>query len=165
MEYDTFIFEKSDNKVSADIMDTFGIFAFIGLCIIFYLIGIPGIGLGAIVLIGISLFKLKMDSDVKKGINRFGSLKATITISTEYLKIRDVKIPLEQLQDLVIYVDEYSGMSKSIIGNHHGGNNEITFRHQEKEVSINYLIKSKKDFEFVEALVEQIEDQTNANNS
>ncbi len=159
MEYSTHIFEKNKNKKHADYLDTAGIIGFTILFLVLLLIGIPGVGLAGIIGIVVTLFKLKIDSDSKKGITRFGALKATIIISTEHLIIRGVTIPFNQLKELIIYVDEYAGMPKEYFGTYHGGNNEIRFSHKGKKISIYYFIKNKTDFRYVEKLVDIIEDK------
>ena len=162
MEYSTHIFEKNKNKKHADYLDTAGIIGFTILCLVLLLIGIPGIGIITIVGIVVTLFKLKIDSDGEKGITRYGALKATIVISTEHLIIRGITIPFNQLKELIIYVDEYEGMPKEYFGTYHGGNNEISFIHKEKKMSIYYFIKNKTDFRHVEKLVDIIENKTTA---
>ena len=101
---------------------------------------------------------LDLDISVKyMGISGYGERKANLVIAEECLEIRDVKIPYSDLTDLVIYVDEYLGIPKEIFGIHHGGNNKIEFNHKGRLVSVNYVIKNKKDYDRVLRMVNGIE--------
>jgi len=100
---------------------------------------------------------IKLYDDKYMGISAYGERKANLVIASDYLEIRNVKIPYTDLTNLVIYVDEYLGMPKEIFGIHHGGNNKIEFNHNERFVSINYVIKNKQDYDRVSQLVDGIE--------
>lgn len=163
MEYNTYIFEESKKKIMAERMNTLSIIGVILFCMFLWYLGVPGIGIFASASIGIALFKYKEDENKKRGVRAYGSKKAKITIAEDHLIINETLIPMSELKDLIIYVDEYTGMPKQPIGTYHGGNNEITFNHKGKSFSFNYWIKDKQDYRYVEKLVNLIESTTKPN--
>lgn len=80
-----------------------------------------------------------------------------LTISEDYLILENRQIAYNQVTNLSIYVDEFTGMTKDFFWSYHGGNNEICFDHKDKHYSINYMIRSKRDFVLVEKLVALVE--------
>lgn len=155
MEFKTNIFEKNSKRVQRQVIYNVTILAAIAGVIALFIIGFIGILLTATLII--TIVGIKIYDDKYMGINRAGDRKAIMVIAEDHLMIRDVKFMFSELSDLVIYVDEYAGKPKEFFGTHHGGNNEITFNHNGKNVSLNYIIKNKSDFHFVEKLVDGIE--------
>jgi hypothetical protein len=154
--FNTSIFEKTKEKGRKRLLYNLSIFgAIAGIWILFF-IGFL-VGLKGAITISIALLGVKLYDDKYMGISAYGERKANLTITEEYLEIRDVRIPYSELTNLVIYVDEYLGKPKEIYGIHHGGDNEIAFERNGKSVSINYVIKNKQDFEKVKLLVDRIE--------
>lgn len=158
-EYTTYIFEKSKAKRRKRLFYNLGIVAAIVGIIYMFLIGIMGIGLtitGSIALI-IAIIKMKDYDDKYMGISAYGNRGTKFKITETGFTLGESELPFSELTDLVIYVDEYAGMSREIFGVHHGGNNEITFKHKNQPYKINYIIKNKGDFKKVEKLVAKIE--------
>ncbi|UII20243.1 hypothetical protein [Fulvivirga ligni] len=164
-EYKTYLFEKSRKKVNKMLLYNFLIVLGILGIIALYAIGILGIGLtliGAIAAI-IGILKMKERDDKYMGITAYGFRKEKFTIAYDHFKIEEVVIPFIELEDLVIYVEEYAGKPRDIFGVHHGGNNEVSFKHKGQSHSLKYIIKDKKDFKKVETLVDRIESDLERN--
>lgn len=161
-EYTTYIFEKSKRKARKRFIYNFAIIAAIVGIIYMSIVGILGIGLsiiGAISLI-VTLVKMKNYDDKYMGITAYGDRGSKFIITETGFKLGDSELTFSELSDLVIYVDEYAGMPRDIFGVHHGGNNEIEFKHKGEPYNINYIIKNKADFKKVEQLVDKIENKT-----
>lgn len=160
-EYKTSVYEKSLKKtIKRSFYNLAIIAAFCGV-IYMFTIGLLGIELtvfGVISLI-VGLIQLKNYDDKYMGITAYGFRKESLVINEEYLIRGDSKIPLTNLNDLVISVNEYEGMSRDFIGIHHGGNNKITYNYLGQKVSINYIIKTEYDFKRVLDLVKRIENK------
>lgn len=137
------------------------IFGAIGGIWVLCLVRFPLVGLKTAISFSIALLGIKVYNDKYMGITAYGERKDHLVIAEQYLEIRGVRIPYSELTNLVIYVDEYLGMSREIYGIHHGGNNKIEFDHKGRSVSINYVIKNKLDFNRVSALVDRIEKNPN----
>ncbi len=135
----------------------FGIFGAIVSMWVLFLIDFPMVGLKTCIGFSVVMVGIKLYNDRYMGISAYGDRKATLVIAEEFLEIRDVRIPFSELKNLVIYVDEYLGMPKGVLGIHHGGNNKIEFEHNGRLVSINYVIKNRQDYNRVTRLVESIE--------
>ena len=159
MEYSTYIFEESKKKIIIQWLIVIGILVVILAILLLKVFWLKGIGALTIGTLGYRLFKTRSEDLKDNGINNYGQKSAIITITEEYLEIKDKRIGFNEVSDLVIYVDEYYGMPKQFFGSYHGGNNEIKFKHKGVPYSFNYLIKSKKDLEFVEVLVSKIEEK------
>ncbi|MEQ8472342.1 MAG: hypothetical protein RIC35_14210 [Marinoscillum sp.] len=157
--FKTYIFEQKKNRSRKQLFYNLVVLGAVSAIIYMCLIGVLGVGFGIIGSISliVAILKAKIDDDKYMGITAYGVRKEKLAIAEEYLEISDAKIPFAEVNDLVIYVDEYAGMPRDIYGVHHGGNNEITFRHKGNKFSINYIIKNKSDFKKVEKLVEKIE--------
>lgn len=138
-------------------MYNLGIFSVIAAVWVYYLMGLPFVGIRISVGITIVLLGIKVYDDRYMGITAYGDRKDRLVISEDHLEIRNVKIPFSDLTNLVIYVDEYLGMPRELFGIHHGGNNKIEFNHNGRTVSINYVIKNKQDYDRVSRLVDAIE--------
>lgn len=160
-EFRTSIFEKTKAKTRRRMVSTL---IFIGtlagtwaLC----LFGFPGteiaISYKTAFFFSIAVIGVKLYDDKAAGISAYGERKDNLTITEQYLEIRETKIPYSEMSNLVIYVDEYLGKQKEFFGIHHGGNNKIEFEHRGKLVAINYVIKNKADFDYVGRLVNKIE--------
>ena len=159
-EFSTYIFEPSKKKARKRLVYNGTII--LAICIIIYLsiIGILGIGItiiGAISLIA-TLLKMKIYDDKYMGITAYGDRGARFIITENSFKLGDSILLFEELEKLIIYVDEYAGMSKDLYGVHHGGKNEIKFNYKGQQYQLNYIIKNKADFQRVEKLVEKIEE-------
>jgi hypothetical protein len=161
-EFRTYVFKKSRRRARKHLLYNSSIFAAIGAIVLMYFWGILGIGFGLIGSISliITLIQMKKHDDKYMGISTHGERGDKFFITESSLKIGDTLLPFSELSDLIIYVDEYTGMPKNLFGVHHGGNNEITFKHKGKPYSFNYIIKNKTDFLEVEKLVERIENKT-----
>lgn len=61
------------------------------------------------------------------------------------------------MKNFVVYIEEYLGMPKDVIGIHHGGNNLIEYEYQGKKMSFNYIIKNRHDYHRLSVLVDGIE--------
>lgn len=158
-EYTTYIFEKSKKKARKRLIYNLSILAAIGGIIYMFAIGILGIGLSVIGTISliIAILQMKNYDDKYMGITAYGDRGAKFVISETSFKLGDSALSFSELSDLVIYVDEYAGMPRELFGVHHGGNNEITFKHKGQPFNINYIIKNKSDFQKVQQLVNKIE--------
>lgn len=160
-EFRTTIFEKTKTKTRRRLVSNIIFVATLagiwGLCLIGYLGLEISIGIKGAFYISAAVIAAKLYDDRAAGVSAYGERKANLTITNEYLEIREIKIPYTKMSNLVIYVDEYLGMPKDFFGIHHGGNNKIEFEHNGKFVSINYVIKNKSDFERVGRLVHTIE--------
>ena len=158
-EYTTYIFHKSRKKRLKRLLYNLGLILLIVVVFYMFIKGILGIGLtitGAAGLI-IAIIQLKNYDDKYMGITAYGDRGEKFIISETGFKLGDAFLPFSELQDLVIYVDEYAGMRREIVGVHHGGNNKIKFTHNGQLFNLNYVIKNKTDFIKVENLVEKIE--------
>ena len=165
-EIKTYIFQRNKKKKRKTYAYNLTIILAIAGIIYMALIGIVGIGLtliGSVSLI-ILLIKTKNYDDKYMGITAYGDRKSELIIAEHYFIIDKVKIPFSELEDLIIYVDEYLGKPREFIGVHHGGNNEIKFKHKGKKFSMNYIIRNKEEFIKIEKLVDKIENKTKANN-
>ena len=160
-EFRTSIFEKTKERSRKRLMYNLAVFGGIAGIFTLYFVGFPLVGLKTAIGFSIALLAMKLYDDKYMGITAYGDRKATMVIAEDYIEIRDVKIPYSELTNLVIYIDEYLGMPKELYGIHHGGNNEISFEHKGKPVSINYVIKNKQDFDRVKILVDRIENNPN----
>jgi len=100
---------------------------------------------------------MKNYDDKYMGITAYGNRGSKFIITEEHFKLDESVLPYSELNDLIIYVDEYAGMSREIFGVHHGGNNEIEFEHLGQKYELNYIIKNKSDFLALEKLVKKIE--------
>ena len=125
-------------------------------------VGILGLGLTIFGTIGliVAIIQMKNYDDNYMGITAYGDRGSKFIISENGFKLDDAVLPFSELQDLVIYVDEYKGMPREIFGVHHGGNNEIKFTHNKQPYKLHYIIKNKSDFKKVEKLVDRIENKT-----
>lgn len=159
MEYTTNLYERNKQKVLKRAMYNLGVLSFIILAIYMFLFGIMGIGLTVFGVAGaiIALIKMKEYDDKYMGITAYGDRKQRFTMTEEYFIIDEAKMMLSELENLIIYVDEYTGMRREILGVHHGGNNEITFSYKGADYKIFYIIRNKSDFGLVEKLVGTIE--------
>lgn len=160
-EIKTYIFQRDKKKVRKRFFYNLSILLAIGGVIYMFLVGILGLGIGIIGTISliVTFIKMKNYDDKYMGITAYGERKGELIIAEEYFIIDKIKIPFSELSDLVIYVDEYAGKPRELIGIHHGGNNEITFKHKGKKFSINYIISNKSDFIEIEKLVDKIEEK------
>lgn len=164
-EFRTSIFEKTKAKTRRRMVSTL---IFIGtlavtwaLCLFGYLGLKISLSIKGAVYISAAVIAVKLYDDKAAGISAYGERKANLTITDQYLEIRETKIPYSEMSNLVIYVDEYLGKQKEFFGIHHGGNNKIEFEHRGKLVAINYVIKNKADFDRVNRLVNKIENDPN----
>lgn len=155
-EFRTNIFEKTKEKSRRRLLYNLVIFGAIGGIWVIYGV-FPFVGLKSAIGISVALLGFKLYDDKFMGISAYGDRKAELVIGKQYLEIRDIRIPYSDLNNLVIYVDEYLGMPREVFGIHHGGNNKIAFERNGKFVSINYVIKNKQDFQRVSRLVDEIE--------
>lgn len=160
-EFHTNIFEKTKEKSRTRLFYHLGIFGSIVGIWSLYFFGFPLVGLKTSIGFSVVMLGIKLYQDKYMGISAYGERKAHLVITEEYLEIQKVKIPYVEMNNLVIYVDEYLGMPKEIFGIHHGGNNKIEFERNRKSVSINYVIKNKQDFQRVSQLVDRIEKNPN----
>lgn len=156
-EFRTSIFEQTRDKTQKRLLRTIGYFSAIGLIWVLYFSGFPFIGIKLSITFSVFLLGIKLYDDKVMGISAYGERRDTLVISNEFLEISNVRIPYQDLTDLVIYVDEYLGMPKGFYGIHHGGNNKIEFNHNGRIVSFNYVIKNKHDYERVSRLVDAVE--------
>ena len=160
-EFKTSIFEKTKAKTKRRRVSTLifigtlvGIWA---LCLFGYLDLKISLSIKGALYFSAAVIAAKLYDDKAAGISAYGERKANLTITEQYLEIRDTKIPYTEMSNLVIYVDEYLGKQREFFGIHHGGNNKIEFEHRGKLVAINYVIKNKADFEREGNLVSRIE--------
>ncbi len=162
-EYTTYVYKKSKNKIRKRFLYNSAIvFAILGV-IYMYLIGVFGIGfsiVGAVFFIG-TLIQMKLYDDKYMGITAYGDRKEKFKINEQQLIVGKIVFPFSELRNLVIYVNEYEGMPRDLLGIHHGGNNEISFNHYSKSYAFNYIIKNKQDFVNLETLVDTIAEQQN----
>jgi hypothetical protein len=156
-EFRTSIFVKTKERTRKQMLYNLTIFGSIAGIWALYIFGFPLVGLKTAITITVTLIGMKLYDDKYKGISAYGERKQTILIAEEYLEAENVRIPYSELTNLVIYVNEYLGMSKEFFGIHHGGNNEIAFEHNGKAVSFLFVIKNEDDFKRVESLVHRIE--------
>lgn len=159
-EYKTYIFEPSKKKARKRLVYNGAILLAILLILYLTLIGVLGIGvtiIGAISLIA-ALLKMKLYDDKYMGITAYGDRGSQFIITEDSFKLGESILPFKELEGLTIYVDEYAGMPRELYGIHHGGNNEIRFKHKEQSYQLNYIINNKADFQRVEKLVETIEE-------
>jgi hypothetical protein len=156
-EFRASIFEKTKEKSRKRLLYNLGIFGTIGVIWILCLTGFPFVGFKTAIGFSIFFLGIKLYDDKYMGISAHGERKATLVVTEQYLEVREVRIPFSELTNLVIYVDEYLGMPKEIYGIHHGGNNKIEFEHKGRAVSINYVIKNKKDYDRFSLMVDRIE--------
>jgi hypothetical protein len=156
-QFQTSIFEKSKEKSRKRLLYNLGIFAAIAGIWALYFGGFPIVGLKTAITFSIAVIGVKLYDDKYMGISAYGDRKATIVIAEQFLEIRGVQIPFTEMKNLVIYVNEYLGMSDDFFGIRHGGDNLIEFEHHAKSLSINYVIKNKQDFQRVSKLVDSIE--------
>lgn len=105
----------------------------------------------------IVFLSIKRYDDQASGITAYGERKGSLMITEEYLEAREIRIPYREMKDLVIYVEEYLGKPKNLIGIHHGGGNAVEFIYQNSQVSFNFVIKNRQDFDRVSRLVARIE--------
>lgn len=164
-EFRTSIFEKTKAKTRRRMVSTLifiGTLAVIwALCLFGYLGLKISLSIKGAVYISAAVVAAKLYDDKASGVSAYGERKANLTITDQYLEIRETKIPYSEMSNLVIYVDEYLGKQKEFFGIHHGGNNKIEFGHRGKLVAINYVIKNKADFDRVNRLVNKIENDPN----
>lgn len=159
MEFNTFIFEESQKKKKEIRKDNFQIAMILlaGILVALFLFRFGAIISIIPLIFGlVTAYSIHSESLKRRGINAYGSQKARLTIAEDYLMIRDTQILFSEVKNLIIYVDEYTGMPKEI-GTYHGGNNEITFEHNGEKYSIKYVIPSREEYRFVEKLVDKIE--------
>lgn len=156
-EFRTYIFEKSKKRDGRRFSYILLSIAAFGVIILLFVFGSLLFGIVAMISIIILVINIKYHDDKSMGITAHGERKSPIVIAHDYFVIEKVKIPFSELDDLLIYVDEYAGKPREVFGLHHGGNNEIRFRHKGKKFSFNYIIKDKSDFQKVDKLVAEIE--------
>lgn len=156
-EFRTSIFERKKEKVRKRFIFNLIIFGVIAVVWILFFINFPFVGLKTAFGLSAVFLAWKLYDDKEMGITAYGERKDTIVITEQYLEVRDIKLLYSELKNLVIYVDEYLGMPKEFYGIHHGGNNKIEFEHNNKAVSLNYVIKNKQDYDRVSKLVDRIE--------
>lgn len=162
-EYRTTVFVKSAAKSRRRQLYNLGILGAIIAIWAFCIIGLTvtnirvNLTLTATIGLTVVLIGMKKYDDKYMGISAYGDREGHLIITRQYLEISEVRIPYNELTNLVIYVDEYLGMSNGLISIHHGGNNLIEFEHKGKPYSFNYIIKNKADYDRVGKLVGQIE--------
>lgn len=145
MVYETYIFETSENKrVENERYILYIIFAIL-FVLLLALINVPGIGLSTVALIATGLIKIKIDDDKKKGLKRFGHLRAKIVISPNTITLRNKEISISDFKNLEIIANDYYGKPKNLIGYSIGTNNTIRFDLNGYTEELKFLIKSKKD--------------------
>lgn len=154
--FSTYLFEKNLKK-------TIRYWAFnpltIGLILLIvlsYFFGWRVLGLGLIGIIW-RLIRISKEEDEFMGITAHGKRGKMLTITATHFQIGDAILPFSELTDLMIYLEEYKGQPRDLLGVHHGGNNEITFKYKDQPMSFYYIINSKADFLKLEKLVEKIE--------
>lgn len=155
-EFRTHIFEKSKAKSFKRLLYNIGMFgAIIGIWILFFI----GFVVGLTVAVGFTIItiSIKLYEDRYMGISAYGERKEDLVITEEYLEIAGEKIPYAEMKNFVVYIEEYLGMPKDVIGIHHGGNNLIEYEYQGKKMSFNYIIKSRHDYHRLSVLVDGIE--------
>ncbi len=160
-EYRTYVYKPSKQKARKRLMYNAMIVAALAGVLFMLFIGVLGIGVGIFGAISAiaAIVGMKNYDDKFMGITAYGDRGEEFFISEDHFRIGELKVPYTEIEDLVIYVDEYAGKPREVLGIHHGGNNEITFTHKGEKVSILYIIKDKTDYKLVEALVDRIEQQ------
>ena len=156
-EFKTYIFERSRKRTLRWIIYGISLVLIIVTVIILMMVGFPGLGIVGGIMLIVALLQMKKYDDKYMGITAYGHRRDKLTIAEDHLVIRDAKIPFSEVNNLIIYVDEYAGKPREVFGVHHGGNNEIKFEHNGKKYSMWYIIKNKKDYHRVEELVDRIE--------
>ena len=161
MIYETYIFEKSENKRIENERYILYVVIAVLFVLLLALFNIPGIGLATVATIAIGLIKIKTDDDKKKGLKRFGHLRAKIKISTDSIALRDNAIPIKNLKKLKIIAKDYYGKPKNIIGYSIGVDNTIRFELNGEIEELRFFIKSKKELELVLSLINEVEKNLN----
>ncbi|MDW3192078.1 MAG: hypothetical protein R8G66_06930 [Cytophagales bacterium] len=157
MQYKTHVFEEKDKKDRSYQSHYWMVFIFLTLNVIGFIYF--GAGIGVIGTIGMVVYLVNAAQEEKKkmGLKAYGKRKGELTVAEDYLIVENRKIVFDQVSNLTIYVDEFTGMTKDFFWSYHGGNNEICFEHKGKHYSFNYIIRNKLDFLHVEKLVTTIE--------
>lgn len=159
MEYKTYVFEEKNNKDKYYRSHYVIIFVFLVVNIFSFIYF--GAGIGIISSIGFTVFLFNAANEEKKkmGLKAHGRRLGELTITEDHFLLKNKEIRYDEVSNLTIYVDEFTGMTKDLFWSHHGGNNEICFDYLNKYYSFNYLIHNKRDFQHVEKLVDLIEEK------
>lgn len=154
--YETYIFEKSNNKTVENERYVLYIILAILFVILLALLNFPGIGLFAVVAVAVGLFNVKIADDKKKGLKRFGHLRAKLVISSNSINLRNQEIPFQSLKNLEIIAKDYYGRPKNLIGYSIGADNIIRFDLNGRTEELHFLIRSRKELAQVVELVNEI---------
>lgn len=157
MQYKTHVFEENKRKNGYDFSFFLTIIVLIGVTVFgLYYFGGQVLFFSAPSFI-YTLYQQREQDREDAGMSLYGKRKAVLIINEDSLELDGRQINFSEVSNLTIYVDEFTGMSKDFFWSYHGGNNEICFDHNNKHYSFNYIIRSKRDFMYVELLVDAIE--------
>ena len=122
-EYHTYVFEPSWKKAFKNRAINLSIVLVVAVISLFFSITV---GLISTTVTILTIIKAKRDFDKDEGLRRFGEKKAHMQLTEEHLYIKQAVIPFSEVQDLLIYADEFTGMRKDEFTNYHGGGNQIS---------------------------------------
>ncbi len=157
LSYRTYIFEPSSKKRIKRVFYNLTLILFGGSTIFLFLGGFPLIGFTSVISIIGALYGIKIYDDKYMGITAYGDRKNKLYITPEYFEFDGSKIEFSKIENLTIFVEEYTGKPRELVGAHHGGNNEIRFNYKGTPFMWKYIIKNKEDYKYVENLVRIIE--------
>ena len=157
LEHHTHVFEPSRKKAMKVVLkNALLILVILAIVLVTFFFG-TGLGIISTIAAIVAIVKVKQGDDKDEGIRRFGEKKAKMRLTLEHLYIKQAVIPFSEVQHLLIYADEYTGMRKDEFTNYYGGGNQISFSHKGKRYKFNFLIRNAVELKHVENLVARIE--------
>ena len=132
LEHHTHVFEPSRKKAMKVVLkNALLILVILAIVLVTFFFG-TGLGIISTIAAIVAIVKVKQGDDKDEGIRRFGEKKAKMRLTLEHLYIKQAVIPFSEVQDLLIYADEFTGMRKDEFTNYHGGGSQISFSHKGK---------------------------------
>lgn len=157
MQYETHVFEEKEKKDQSFKSHYLVIAIFAGINVFSFVYFGAGVSILSSITFIAYLYNLAQEEKKKMGLKAHGKRRGELVITEDYLIVENRKILFDEVSNLTIYVDEFTGMTRDFFWSYHGGNNEICFDYNNRHYSFNYLIYNKRDYLHVEKLVASIE--------
>jgi|GEM_PF-2846716 len=152
------IYTPNPKKIKEDRLSLFYLGAIIlGLVLVFVLVVRGVFALLFLASIAGGLIKLKIEDIKKKGANRFGSLPYLLKLSPEMIVIGSREYKTEELTDLTIEADDFTGgPGGDIFSSSLGTDNFLKFTHAGEKHSYQFVVKKQSDLSLVAQIEKEI---------
>jgi hypothetical protein len=150
--FTSFIYRPNSKKAKEDRMSLFVLAAILLSLLLIYVFIFQGLlALAFLASVGGGLVKLKIEEIKSKGVNRFGSLPFTFRFSPESIVIGSDEFKAEEIVDLKIDAEDFTGgPGGDILSSSIGTNNFIEFSHKGEKHTYQFLIRKRDDLQVID---------------